>query len=89
MKIYSGGGGLVSTTADYLQILSSLLNGGVGASGRQILKESTVNMMFENSLGPQAKAELENPVVSPYPEVINRIENMQPGYVFVSWLRMR
>ena len=45
----SGGGGLVSTTRDYLRFLQMILNGGE-LHGKRILKEKTVRMMTRNQL---------------------------------------
>ncbi len=41
---YSGGGGLVSTTRDYLRFCQMLLNGGV-LDGKRILSRKTVDLM--------------------------------------------
>jgi CubicO group peptidase (beta-lactamase class C family) len=45
----SGGGGLVSTTRDYLRFAQMLLNGGE-LDGRRILRKSTVDLMHQNHL---------------------------------------
>jgi CubicO group peptidase (beta-lactamase class C family) len=45
----SGGGGLLSTTRDYLRFAQMLLNGGQ-LDGRRILRESTVALMHQNHL---------------------------------------
>ena len=49
----SGGGGLVSTTADYLRFTQMLLNGGE-LDGVRILAPKTVKLMAANHLGPDA-----------------------------------
>jgi len=45
----SGGGGLVSTTRDYLRFLQTILNGGE-LHGTRILKKKTVRLMTRNQL---------------------------------------
>ncbi len=45
----SGGGGLVSTTRDYLHFLQMIANGGE-LFGKRLLKKSTVEMMTKNQL---------------------------------------
>ena len=49
-RFYSGGGGLVSTTSDYLRFLQMLLNQGV-LDGHRVLKRKTVSMMTSNQIG--------------------------------------
>ena len=48
-QLYSGGGGLVSTAADYLRFCQMLLNRGE-LDGVRILKAATVELMTTNSL---------------------------------------
>ncbi len=50
-KLLSGGGGLVSTAADYLRFCQMLLNGGE-LDGVRILSPTTVREMTTNSLPP-------------------------------------
>ncbi len=47
----SGGGGLVSTAADYARFLQMLLNGGV-LDGRRLLSRKTIELMTADHLGP-------------------------------------
>ena len=47
---YSGGGGLVSTTTDYLRFLQMLLNGGT-LDGVRVLKSESVALMTQNQIG--------------------------------------
>ena len=47
-----GGGGLVSTAADYLAFLQMLLDGG-SAGGTRILGRKTVELMTSDHLGPE------------------------------------
>ena len=49
-EFYAGGGGLVSTAADYLAFLQMLLHGG-SLNGAQILRPETVTLMNENQIG--------------------------------------
>jgi CubicO group peptidase (beta-lactamase class C family) len=48
-KLFSGGGGLVSTAPDYLRFCQMLLNGGE-LDGARILKPESVQLMTTNSL---------------------------------------
>src|SRR5262249_33518482 len=49
--LFSGGGGLVSTAADYLRFCQMLLNGGE-LDGERILATATVRRMTANALPP-------------------------------------
>jgi CubicO group peptidase (beta-lactamase class C family)/ATP-dependent Clp protease adapter protein ClpS len=53
-RLFSGGGGLVSTTADYLRFCQMLLNGG-DLDGARILSPETVQLMTTNSLPPDIR----------------------------------
>jgi len=53
-KLFSGGGGLVSTAADYLRFCQMLLNGGE-LDGVRILSRATVRLMTTNSLPPDIR----------------------------------
>jgi CubicO group peptidase (beta-lactamase class C family) len=50
-KYESGGGGLVSTTADYMRFLQMLINGGV-LDGKRYLSSKTIATMSANHIGP-------------------------------------
>jgi CubicO group peptidase (beta-lactamase class C family) len=50
-KFESGGGGLVSTAADYARFLQMLLNGGT-LGGVRLLSRKTVELMTADHLGP-------------------------------------
>jgi CubicO group peptidase (beta-lactamase class C family) len=50
-KLFSGGGGLVSTAPDYLRFCQMLLNGGE-LDGVRILSAKTVRQMTTNALSP-------------------------------------
>jgi CubicO group peptidase (beta-lactamase class C family) len=45
-----GGGGMYSTTGDYLKFVQMILNDGKG-NGNRVLKASTVNLMSKNAMG--------------------------------------
>jgi CubicO group peptidase (beta-lactamase class C family) len=64
-KLFSGGGGLLSTANDYLRFTQMLLNGGE-LDGVRILKRETIAMMTRNQLPPSVPL-IENPslLVSP------------------------
>jgi CubicO group peptidase (beta-lactamase class C family) len=51
-KLFSGGGGLVSTAHDYLRFCQMLLNGGE-LDGVRILSASVVQRMTTSSLAPE------------------------------------
>lgn len=48
-RLFSGGGGLLSTPNDYLRFAQMLLNGGE-LDGKRVLKRETVSLMFQNQL---------------------------------------
>ncbi|MFP6588791.1 MAG: serine hydrolase domain-containing protein [Pirellulaceae bacterium] len=52
-RLYSGGGGLVSTAMDYARFCQMLLNQGT-FNGTRLLKPATVAEMTKNQLPPQA-----------------------------------
>jgi CubicO group peptidase (beta-lactamase class C family) len=52
-KLFSGGGGLVSTARDYLRFCQMLLNGGE-LDGQRVLRNETVQMMSRNQLPKEA-----------------------------------
>jgi CubicO group peptidase (beta-lactamase class C family) len=49
-RLQSGGGGLFSTTGDYVRLMQMLLNGGV-LDGTRVLSRKTVELMMANHLG--------------------------------------
>ena len=53
-RLFSGGGGLVSTASDYLRFCQMLLNGGE-VDGVRILSKETVQLMTTNSLPPDIR----------------------------------
>ena len=56
----SGGGGLLSTTQDYLRFAQMLLNGGE-ANGKRLIKKSTVELMRTNVLEEGVRVDLYGP----------------------------
>ena len=56
---FSGGGGLVSSTSDYLRFCLMLLNGGV-LDGQRLLSRKTVELMRQDHLPPG------HPAIEPY-----------------------
>ena len=49
----SGGGGLISTTSDYINFCSMLLNGGL-FNGNQIISSNSIEKMTQNQIGSLA-----------------------------------
>jgi CubicO group peptidase (beta-lactamase class C family) len=54
-KLFSGGGGLASTTQDYLRFVQMLLEGGE-LGGRRLLSRKTVELMASDAIGDEARA---------------------------------
>ena len=52
VTLFNGGGGLVSTSLDYLNFCQMLLNGG-RFKGKQLLQQSTVDLMLQDHLEEQ------------------------------------
>ena len=61
VKVYSGGGGLVSTAYDYMIFAESLRNGGA-FNGNRILSPKTINFMTKNHLWESTQHILNNNV---------------------------
>jgi CubicO group peptidase (beta-lactamase class C family) len=57
---FSGGGGLLSTTEDYLRFTQMLLNGGE-TNGKRLIKKSTVELMRTNVLEEGVRVDLYGP----------------------------
>ncbi|MBV6653712.1 MAG: beta-lactamase family protein [Mameliella sp.] len=51
VTLFNGGGGLVSTTFDYMKFCQLFLNGGQ-ANGHQVLKKETIELMLKDHLEP-------------------------------------
>ena len=49
-KVFSGGGGLLSTAGDYARFLQMMLNGGT-LDGRRLLSRKTVELMTTDAIG--------------------------------------
>lgn len=64
---YEAGGGLFSTFHDYGQFITCLLNDGT-LKGKQILKTSTLDLMFTNNIG----------------EIVTVSEDPSPDYAFLA-----
>jgi CubicO group peptidase (beta-lactamase class C family) len=63
--LFSGGGGLVSTAADYLRFCQMLLNGGE-LDGVRIVKAATVRQMTTDALPPEIRfAEVDGVAMGP------------------------
>lgn len=65
-KVYSGGGGLNSTAADYVRFMQMILKRGAGPGKERILAEKSVDMMSANQIGdlPAGKMKSFRPNVS-------------------------
>lgn len=50
-KVFSGGGGLYSTAADYVRFLQMILRRGLGAGKQRILSSGSVEQMASNQIG--------------------------------------
>ena len=59
-KLASGGGGLASTTRDYLRFVQMLLDGGE-LGGRRLLSRKTVELMASDAIGDQPRARESGP----------------------------
>jgi CubicO group peptidase (beta-lactamase class C family) len=70
---YSGGGGLYSTTADYLRFARALLAEGQ-LDGRRILRPETVAMMAENQIGETTLP----PITTQNPQLV-AVDTVLPG----------
>jgi methyl acetate hydrolase len=72
-EFFPGGGGLFSTTADYLRFLQALMHGGV-LDGQRILRPETVAVMGQNHIGSLDV----RPMKSANPQLSNDVE-LFPG----------
>ena len=50
LRVPNGGGGLLSTTKDYLTFMTMLCDGGVSSSGKRIIGQGTIEYMMINHL---------------------------------------
>jgi len=71
---YNGGGGLFSTSADYIKFTQMILRRGRAADGRQILHPKTVEQMSVNQIGALGAGKLKTYA----PERSSEVD-MQPG----------
>lgn len=63
---FNGGGGLYSTTADYVRFMQMILNRGAGPGAVRILKPTTVESMMQNQIGDLSAGKMKsfNPATS-------------------------
>ena len=71
---YNGGGGLYSTSADYIKFTQMILRHGRAADGRPILQPKTVEQMSTNQIGALTAGKLKTYV----PERSSEVD-IQPG----------
>jgi len=57
-KAFNGGGGLYSTSADYIKFTQMILRRGRAADGRQVLHPKTVEQMSTNQIGALSAGKL-------------------------------
>jgi hypothetical protein len=74
-KAFNGGGGLYSTTGDYVRFMQAILNKGQGVNKARILKPETVAMMEANQIGNLTAGKMKS-----Y-QPTSRDVDMQPGAV--------
>jgi CubicO group peptidase (beta-lactamase class C family) len=72
--VYNGGGGLYSTTADYVRFMQMILRRGRGPKGEVILKSETVAQMSANQIGQLTAGRLKTQVPS-----VSRDVDLHPG----------
>jgi CubicO group peptidase (beta-lactamase class C family) len=74
-KTFNGGGGLYSTTADYVRFMQMILGAGRGVNRAQILQPQTVESMKVNQIGSLTAGKMR----TNRPEVSSDVD-IQPGY---------
>jgi CubicO group peptidase (beta-lactamase class C family) len=57
-EVFNGGGGLYSTTVDYVRFMQMILRRGRGDRKHQILRPETVDMMATNQIGSLSAGKL-------------------------------
>ncbi len=62
----SGGAGVISTVGDYAKLCCALSNGGIGATGEQILKSNTIDLLRTNQLNEQQLKDFNWPQLKGY-----------------------
>jgi methyl acetate hydrolase len=74
-KQYGGGGGLFSTTGDYVRFMQMILGKGRGTNGARILQPKTVESMEINQIGALTAGKMK----SQRPETSSDVD-IQPGF---------
>ncbi len=74
-KSFSGGGGLFSTTADYVRFMQMILKTGQGPNGIRILQPKSVRSMMVNQIGALTAGKMK----SFRPNISSDVD-MQPGH---------
>ena len=75
---HSAGAGLFAKPKEFLKVLTALLNGGVSpTTGQRILKEETVNLMWENQIPNQPNFARGGPPAAD-PLLANSLPEMYP-----------
>jgi methyl acetate hydrolase len=73
-KEYSGGGGLYSTTSDYIRFMQMILNRGKGSGSLRILRPETVATMKINQIGSLTAGKMKS-----YDHSVSSDVDIQPG----------
>jgi CubicO group peptidase (beta-lactamase class C family) len=73
-KEFNGGGGLYSTTGDYVRFMQMILGQGRGANNVRILKPKTVETMEINQIGAATAGKMKS-----YRPTLSSDVDMQPG----------
>ncbi len=74
-KAFNGGGGLYSTTGDYVRFMQMILGKGRGRNNAQILRAATVESMEVNQIGELSAGKMK----SYHPNVSSDVD-IQPGF---------
>ena len=74
-QTFGGGGGLLSTTADYTKFMQMILGKGVGLNKARILSEKTVEQMSVNQIGDLTAGKMKSFDAQSSADV-----DMQPGF---------
>ncbi|EGE80159.1 beta-lactamase [Blastomyces dermatitidis ATCC 18188] len=75
----SGGAGCFSTSQDYLDILTTLLNDGTSPkTGKQILTKPTVDLMFQNHIPHMPNFGRQGNLLNKKPDLVNNVPDIYP-----------
>lgn len=77
-----GGGGLFSTTGDYLAFATMMANGGKTPDGAQIISPRTIDLMRSNQLCPEALKDFRNDYHAGYGYGLGVRTLMEPGAAY-------